>query len=83
MSSPYYFSEDPSAMAIQDAYTAYVAKLFELVGEENTAEKAGIVYTIEKQLADNHKTRVQRRVVTENYNKIALSELDQRHPMLM
>lgn len=76
----YYFSEDPSAMAIQDAYTAYVAKLFELVGEENTAEKAGIVYTIEKQLADNHKTRVQRRVVTENYNKIALSELDQRHP---
>ena len=76
----YYFNEDPSSLGIQDAYTTYLAKLFELVGEEDTADKAGIVYTIEKQLADNHKTRVQRRIVTENYNKIALSELDQRHP---
>lgn len=76
----YYFSEDPSAIAIQDAYIAYVAKLFELVGVEKPADKAGAVYAIEKQLAESHKTRVERRVVTENYNKLAVGDLDKRHP---
>jgi len=76
----YYFNEGPSVSQIQEAYKVYVAKLFELVGEEQAAEKAAVVYAIEEQMAGSHKTRVERRDVEKNYNKISVTDLDKRHP---
>jgi len=75
----YYFIEDPSVKAIQDAYKTYLTRLFELVGDDNASEKADVVYSIEKQLAESHKTRVQRRVIKENYHKMAVSDLNEKH----
>jgi len=72
----YYFKEDASVSAIQTAYKTYLTSLFELVGEEQAKEKAETVYNIEKQLAESHKTRIQRRVIKENYNKIAVADLN-------
>ncbi|WP_040248927.1 M13 family metallopeptidase [Psychroserpens mesophilus] len=75
----YYFVEDPSVDQIQKAYKTYLAKLFELVGDANVYAKSDIVYNIEKQLAESHKTRVQRRIIKENYHKMAVSDLQVKH----
>jgi putative endopeptidase len=78
----YYFKTDPSSVAIQKAYQAYLAKLFELTGSDAaTATKdAGIVYNIDKQLAFSHKTNIELRDVNANYNKMAVAELAKRQP---
>ena len=76
----YYFSEDASVKRIQKAYKIYLATLFELVGDEKAKIHADIVYNIEKQLAQSHKTRIERRVIKENYHKMAVSKLSQKHP---
>ncbi|WP_299150240.1 M13 family metallopeptidase [uncultured Dokdonia sp.] len=75
----YYFNEDPSSVAIQDAYKTYLTTLFELVGDPEAAANAAIVYAIEKELADSHKTRIQRRVIKDNYNKVSVVDLDNGH----
>lgn len=76
----YYFKKDPSSKSIQEAYKTYLTTLFELVGETEAIKKAGVVYEIEKQMAQAHKTRIERRVIKENYHKMAVSELNQKHP---
>ena len=72
----YYFGTDASIKEIQAAYKAYLTRLFELAGEADAAKKAEKVYAIEKKLAESHKTRIERRVVKENYHKMAVSDLD-------
>ncbi|SFB08942.1 M13 family metallopeptidase [Algoriphagus aquimarinus] len=78
----YYFKTDSSTIGIQKAYLDYLATLFQLTGTEpETAKKdAAAVYAIEKKLAESHKTRIERRIVKENYHKMAVSELDQKEP---
>ncbi|MCW5515271.1 M13 family metallopeptidase [Muriicola sp. Z0-33] len=73
----YYFKTDSSTVAIQKAYKQYLTTLFELVGDKAAKEKSQVVYAIEEQLADAHKTRIERRNVKENYNKMSLAEINQ------
>lgn len=72
----YYFKTDESTIEIQRAYQSYLSTLFELTGNDNTEKSTAIVYDIEKQLAEAHKTRVERRDIKANYNKLAVSDLD-------
>jgi putative endopeptidase len=76
----YYFIEDPSVSQIQVAYKNYLAQLFELVGDNDAYAKAETTYNLEKELATSHKTRVERRVVSENYNMMAIDGLDTSQP---
>jgi len=76
----YYFKDDVSVKSIQEAYKTYLSTLFELVGDTEGEKKAAIVYNIEKQMAESHKTRIERRVIKENYHKMAVAELNQKHP---
>lgn len=73
----YYFKTDASTLEIQQAYTAYITQLFELVGEKNPQKSAAAVYSIEEQLAQSHKTRVERRNIKENYNKLSVASLNE------
>ncbi|WP_299274461.1 M13 family metallopeptidase [uncultured Psychroserpens sp.] len=75
----YYFSDNPSVMNIQSAYKTFLSALFELVGDTEAKAHADIVYHIEKELAQAHKTRIERRDVKANYNKMSISELNERH----
>ncbi|WP_298901722.1 M13 family metallopeptidase [uncultured Psychroserpens sp.] len=75
----YYFSDNPSVMNIQSAYKTFLSALFELVGDAKAKAHADIVYHIEKELAQAHKTRIERRDVKANYNKMSISELNERH----
>jgi len=78
----YYFKTDASGIAIQEAYRKYLATLFELTGSDTAAAKkdAGIVFSIDKQLASSHKTNIELRDVNANYNKMAVTDLAKRQP---
>lgn len=78
----YYFKTDSSTIAIQNAYKTYLATLFQLTGSNATTAKrdAAAVYDIDKRLASSHKTRVERRDVQANYNKMAIKDLEKRQP---
>jgi putative endopeptidase len=77
----YYFKSDSSTLGIQKAYQDYLSTLFTLAGEEEAKAQTDSkkVYDLEKQLAESHKTRIERRVVKENYHKVAVADLDQKH----
>ena len=72
----YYFKTDESTIEIQKAYQSYLSTLFELTGNDNVEKNTAIAYDIEKQLAEAHKTRIERRNVKANYNKLAVLDLD-------
>ena len=78
----YYFKTDSSTLGIQQAYKAYIARLFELTGDDADAAtaKAALVYDMEKELATAHKTRIERRDVQNNYHKMAVADLQKRQP---
>jgi len=78
----YYFKSDSSTVAIQSAYKTYISTLFQLTGSNAAEAKkdADIAYDIDKQLAASHRTRVELRDVTANYNKMAVSALAKAQP---
>lgn len=78
----YYFKTDVSTLGIQNAYKAYIARLFELTGDApaDATRKADLVYGIETQLAASHKTRIERRQVRNNYHKLAVADLQKKQP---
>lgn len=77
----YYFNSDSSTVGIQKAYQNYIATLFQLTGSTNpeASSAAEKTYAIEKSLAESHKTRIQRRVVKENYHKMAVSTFEKEN----
>jgi len=78
----YYFKTDSSTLAIQKAYQKYITTLFQLTGleDEDAVQHTQIVYDIEKQLAETHKTRIERRDVKTNYHKLSVVEIDKMQP---
>ena len=80
----YYFRTDSNTVATQDAYKNYLASLLNLIGssEEEAGKLAETVYSLEKQLAESHKTRIELRDVEGNYNKMAVAEIAKKHPNL-
>ncbi len=78
----YYFKSDASTVAIQNAYKTYLSTLFQLTGTDVATSKtdAEVVYNIDKQIANSHKTRVERRDVHANYNMMAVADLGKKQP---
>lgn len=76
----YYFKTDASTLEIQKAYQSYLSKLFGLIGTNNAGQNADIAYGIEERLAGANKTRIERRNVKANYNKLAVADLTKRQP---
>ncbi|MFT4738117.1 MAG: putative endopeptidase [Cyclobacteriaceae bacterium] len=72
----YYFKMDSSTLGIQEAYKKYITTLFDLTEAEGASALAEVVYGIEKQLAESHKNRIERRDIKANYNKLAISDID-------
>ena len=77
----YYFKTDSSTLAIQVAYKQYLISLFGLTGS-NISEaqlNAELVYSIEKLMAESHKTRVERRVIKNNFHNMAVADMNATH----
>ncbi|MFK8013635.1 MAG: M13 family metallopeptidase [Marinicellaceae bacterium] len=76
----YYFNKDDSTKEIQKAYKTYLTTLFELIGDKKAKKSTKVVYGIEKKLAKVHKTRVERRDIKANYNKLKVADLNKQQP---
>lgn len=78
----YYFKTDESTIEIQKGYQSYLSTLFELTGNDTKEKSTAIVYDIERQLAEAHKTRVERRDIKANYNKLSVADLNKSQPQI-
>ena len=78
----YYFKTDSSTIAIQEAYRKYLTTLFQLTSStaHEALKNAAITYGIQKELAVSHKTRIERRDVKANYNKMAVAAMNKKQP---
>ncbi|GHN01237.1 metallopeptidase [Cytophagales bacterium WSM2-2] len=78
----YYFKTDSSTLAIQQAYKKYIAALFTLTGSDaaTAAKNVDIIYGIEKQIANVHKTNIELRDVKTNYNRLPVAVIDKEQP---
>jgi putative endopeptidase len=79
----YYFKKDSANLAIIKAYQVYVNKLFRLTGDDSlvAAKKTMMVYNLEKQMAESHKTNVALRDPQSNYHKMGVGELNKQMPL--
>lgn len=80
----YYFREDNTGKDIIQGYKKYITKMLTLVGEDSVlaANKAENIYELEKKLADQSMTRLERRDPESTYNKLTLKELQEQSSWL-
>ncbi len=73
----YYTRTDEQAVGIRNAYQQHLAKMFELIGNDNgsAVKKAGLVYDIENTLANASMTRLELRDPKKTLNKYDLEKI--------
>ena len=79
----YYFNKDARSIKIRNAYPTYVATIFRLLGETDTAaaaKKAKAVIALETKLASASRRLEDLRDPYRNYNKMAVAELQTISP---
>lgn len=78
----YYFRKDEGTLAIRNAYSAYLRKIFSLTGADSTmaAIQATVVLNLETKLAEGHFTNVELRDPQKNYNKYGKAQLSKMSP---
>jgi len=80
----YYFKNDEGTKSVVDAYQNYLFKLFTLSGDDSiiAIKNVKTVYDLEKQLAGSHRTNVETRDPQTNYNKMSVTDLDKKMPVI-
>ena len=78
----YYTKTDPKSVALRAAYTAHIARMLTLLGDDPSTAgmEAQTVLALETQLAEASMTRVERRDPNATYNKMTLAQLDALSP---
>ena len=78
----YYTKEDDASKKVREQYTAHVAKMFELLGDDaaTASSNANAVMAFETRLAKASMTRVARRDPDSTYHKMTLAELNKLTP---
>ncbi len=73
----YYFSKDAKIADQRKAYVAYIAKLFQLTGDDaaTATKNADTVLAFETKLATGHSTNVELRDPVANYHKMSKADL--------
>jgi putative endopeptidase len=78
----YYLKDDEKSKTLRDQYVKHVAKMFELMGDDQqkAQSEAQTVLTIETALAKASMTRVERRKPENVYHKMTLAQLKELTP---
>lgn len=78
----YYTRKDSSSVAIRNAFTAFVKKMFELnaVDSAVATKNAADILALETEIAKSHRSPVELRDPEKNYNKKAVADLDKQMP---
>ena len=78
----YYLLDDEQFVKGRELYRTYVARLFELAGVDDGADKAESLLALEHQLAEAHWTREENRDPVKSYNPKTPEELKQLAPKI-
>jgi putative endopeptidase len=76
----YYFKDDQASATIREKYVEHIETMFGLAGFENAAAAATEIMDLETRIAAAHITKEAARDWPNNYNKVALDELDEVMP---
>lgn len=72
----YYFKDDEKFQNIRNEYQTYIADMLTFAGHKDPQSAAKAIFNLEKQIAESHWTRVERRDANKTYNKTAMADLD-------
>ena len=76
----YYFKEDEASVDIREQYVQHIETMFELAGFDDPAAAATEIMDLETRIAAAHITKEAARDWPNNYNKVALDELNDVMP---
>ena len=76
----YYFKEDEASVTIRGKYVEHIEAMLELAGFENAAAAATEIMDLETRIAAAHITKEAARDWPNNYNKVALEQLNDVMP---
>jgi len=76
----YYFKEDEASAGIREKYVQHIETMFELAGFDDPAAAATEIMDLETRIAAAHITKEAARDWPNNYNKVALDELNEVMP---
>lgn len=76
----YYLEDNERYQGFRDAYVAYIADVFELIGEDGGEERAQRILELETAFARVHWTRQDSRDRTRTYNLMTTAELNSMAP---
>ncbi|WP_036776496.1 M13 family metallopeptidase [Pontibacter actiniarum] len=78
----YYLKDDARSQKIQQAYKAYITKLFTLTGtpEAKAQQNAETIFNLEKKMAEAQMARVEMRDPYKTYNKFAVADFSKTTP---
>lgn len=77
-----YFKKDSANLKVIKGYKQYIETLFRLTGDDSVpaSKKVELIYDLEKEMAESHKTSVQLRDPQENYHLVPVKILDKQMP---
>lgn len=78
----YYFNTDARTVKVREAYPAYVARVFAMIGNDSVSaySKAYAVIDLEKKMAAKSRKLEELRDPYKNYNKMAIPALTGKYP---
>ncbi|WP_194755721.1 M13 family metallopeptidase [Aliidiomarina indica] len=76
----YYVASDDRNAQIRDAYTAFIAELWDAAEWEGGEDAAQRILAVETAMAEHHWTRIQNRDRLATYNKLTIAELNEQAP---
>jgi putative endopeptidase len=74
-----YYREDQFTQ-VREAYRSHIARMFELLGEQDAQNQANLVYALEKRIARGHWNTVDSRDIQKLYNLKSFDELCELMP---
>ncbi len=78
----YYFDTDSATTHIREEYRKHVARMFELFGYADSADRAATVLRLETRLAGAALNNVELRDPQANYNKMSIADLQELVPQV-
>lgn len=76
----YYLEDSERLQKIRDEYLVHIAQMLDFAGYENSAEKAQVIFDLEKKIAELQWIRADRRDRDKTYNPIKVADLKTSHP---
>lgn len=76
----YYLRDSERLADAREAYRTHLARMLDILGEADSADRADTVFALETAIAEHHWTRADRRNADRTYNRMSIAELGDLAP---